>query len=249
VKQDYVSISCATDHNYLCGTVVTLHSLCAHAVSVQSLHLHILDSGLTEADQEILRSLQTAFPEKTITISFHQVDLKRFSSLPPWRGGYAAYARMCLHELLPDEDFTVYTDVDTLWLRDVGELWEKRDASITLHAVPDGCGLRWYSSGIERAATFSKLGIHIRPEYYFCSGLLLMNLALMREDHFTERYFRLLKEHGGTWLSYPDQDIYNVLYAYPKTQLLDYRWGEFGIAYGLRGMQLPRVLHYAKGAP
>lgn len=249
VKRRAVSVSCATDHNYLCGTLVTLHSLCAHAVSVQSLHLHILDSGLTEADRDALRSLQTAFPEKTVTVSFHQVDLARFSSLPPWRGGYAAYARMCLHELLPDEDFTVYTDVDTLWLRDVGELWDKRDASIALHAVPDGCGMQLYSSGDERAAVFSEQGVTIRPEYYFCSGLLLMNLALMREDHFTECYFSLLKEHGGTWLSFPDQDIYNVLYPYPKTQLLDYRWGEFGVAYGLRGMQLPRVLHYAKGAP
>ena len=248
MKRD-VSISCATDHNYFCGTLVTLHSLCAHAASVQSLRLHILDSGLTEADRATLSRLQEAFPEKTITVQFHQVDLRRFSSLPPWRGGYAAYARMCLHELLPDEDFTVYTDVDTLWLRDVGELWDKRDASVVLHAVPDGCGLRWYSSGIQRAQVFEKQGITIQPEYYFCSGLLLMNLALMRDDRFTERYFNLLKHQGGDWLTYPDQDLYNVLYPVPITQLLDFRWGEFPIAYGLRGMSLPRVFHYVKGAP
>ena len=28
VKRRAVSVSCATDHNYLCGTLVTLHSLC-----------------------------------------------------------------------------------------------------------------------------------------------------------------------------------------------------------------------------
>ena len=45
-----------------------------------------------------------------------------------------------------------YTDIDTLWLRDVNELWGMRGRTPVLAAVSDGSGLEWLSSGRRTSA-------------------------------------------------------------------------------------------------
>ena len=242
-----ISVSCASDHAYFCGLWVTLHSLCAHCAEGHALRLHILDGGLTAEDRAALATLAWRFPGKTVEVRIHPVDQSSFRSLPKWRGNHVAYARLILQDLLQDEDYTLYTDVDTLWLRDVSELWALRDDT-PCKAVPDGSCLPLYSSGKDKAQAFRALGVEIRPENYFCSGLLLMNLRVLREMGFTQRWMQLLSDNPSS-LSFPDQDLYNLILPYPLTKPLDWRWGEFSATYGLRPIDGPRVIHYANAAP
>lgn len=242
-----ISVSCASDHAYFCGLWVTLHSLCAHCAEGCALRLHILDGGLTAEDRAALSTLAGRFPGKTIDVRLHPIDPSDFSALPKWRGSHVAYARLMLQDLLQDEDYTIYIDIDTLWLRDISELWALRDDT-PCKAVPDGSGLPLYSSGETKAKVFRSLGVTIRPEDYFCSGLLLMNLRALREMGFTQRWMQLLSDKPSA-LSFPDQDLYNLILPYPLTKPLDWRWGEFAVAYGLRGTGTPRVIHYANAAP
>ena len=242
-----ISVSCASDHAYFCGLWVTLHSLCTHCAEGCALRLHILDGGLTAEDRAALSTLAGRFPGKTIDVRLHPIDPSDFSSLPKWRGNHVAYARLMLQDLLPDEDYTLYTDVDTLWLRDVSELWALRDDT-PCKAVPDGSCLPLYSSGEAKTKVFRSLGVEIRPENYFCSGLLLMNLRALRDMGFTQRWMHLLSDKPSA-LSFPDQDLYNLILPYPLTKPLDWRWGEFSATYGLRPIDGPRVIHYANAAP
>ena len=242
-----ISVSCASDHAYFCGLWVTLHSLCTHCAEGCALRLHILDGGLTAEDRAALATLAWRFPGKTIDVRLHPIDPSDFSSLPKWRGNHVAYARLMLQDLLQDEDYTLYTDVDTLWLRDVSELWALRDDT-PCKAVPDGSCLPLYSSGEAKTKVFRSLGVEIRPENYFCSGLLLMNLRALRDMGFTQRWMHLLSDKPSA-LSFPDQDLYNLILPYPLTKPLDWRWGEFSATYGLRPIDGPRVIHYANAAP
>lgn len=242
-----ISVSCASDHHYFCGLLVTLHSLCAHARAGVTLRLHVLDTGLTEEDHTLLKNVEQQFSNKTVEVYFHSVSTEQFTQMPAWRGGYTAYARLILQDLLIDEDFTIYTDVDTLWLRDIAELWDARDEH-AIQAVPDGSGWQIFSSGGFKVSKFAEHGVTIEPQNYFCSGLFLMNLRRLRELHFTDLWQTLLKNHPEM-LEFPDQDIYNLLLPVPETRLLDPLWGEFAVAYGLRDLTLPRVIHYANAAP
>lgn len=242
-----LSVSCASDHAYFCGLWVTLHSLCTHCAEGCALRLHILDGGLTAEDRAALSTLAWRFPGKTVEVRIHPVDQSSFRSLPKWRGNHVAYARLMLQDLLQDEDYTLYTDVDTLWLRDVSELWALRDDT-PCKAVPDGSCLPLYSSGEAKTKVFRSLGVEIRPENYFCSGLLLMNLRALRDMGFTQRWMQLLSDNPSS-LSFPDQDLYNLILPYPLTKPLDWRWGEFSATYGLRPIDGPRVIHYANAAP
>ena len=243
-----LSISCASDEAYYCGLLVTLHSLVSHAAEGTSLVCHVLDTGLRESSRLDLAQRLASIPGRTATVQYHKVEVGRFDGLPTWRGGHTAYVRLMLQDILADEDFTVYTDIDTLWLRDVNELWDMRGQTPVLAAVPDGSGLADLSSGTRTASLFAAQGRAIAPAFYFCSGLFLMNLKELRARDFSNRWMAFLRENPDL-LEFPDQNLYNWFFPVPDTLLLDWRWGEFSTAYGLRGTAEPRVIHYARQAP
>ncbi len=243
-----ISISCASDEAYYCGLLVTLHSLVSNAAEGTALVCHVLDTGLSDASRDDLSRRLAAIPGRAATVQYHKVDVSRFEGLPTWRGGHTAYVRLMLQDILADEDFTVYTDIDTLWLRDVNELWDMCGRTPVLAAVPDGSGLADLSSGNSTASLFAAHGRAIDPASYFCSGLFLMNLRELRARDFSNRWMAFLRENPDL-LEFPDQNLYNWFFPVPDTLLLDWRWGEFSTAYGLRGTAEPRVIHYARQAP
>ena len=243
-----VSVSCVSDENYYCGLLVTLHSLVSHTKEGSHLICHVLDTGLSEKSKTDLVNHLSLIPERSVKVVFHPLDASQFEGLPEWRGSRTAYGRLLLHDILKDEDYTIYTDVDTLWLRDVSELWAMRAEVPVLAAVPDGSGLMDLSSGEERSREFSKLGKSILPGHYYCSGLLLMNLKELRGRNFTEAWRGFLNEYSST-VKFPDQDIYNCFFQPPEVKRLDFKWGEFSTVYGERGLQEPCVIHYANQAP
>ena len=245
---DEIPVACASDHRYLCGLLTTLWSLCENASDRSRLRLHILDIGLLARDREALRRMLAASGISEAQFSFHTVPAEQFAHLPQWRGSWGAYARLILPDLLPNNDFAIYTDIDTLWLRDVVELWALRERRPALWAVPDGSGLANLSGGSKRQADLQVLGTTIQPREYFCSGLLMMNLHRLRQEGFVKRAQAFLAEHINR-LDLPDQDLYNCFYPAPETVLLDWRWGEFSTAYGQRDCLAPRVIHYAHAAP
>lgn len=244
-----ISVSCVSDHNYLCGLWVALHSICLYCSAGYTLRFHILDCGLLAEDVQRLKTLETLIDHCKVELCFHTVSLERFKDCPMWRGGYAPYARLLLQDLLADEVFTIYTDIDTLWLRDISELWALRSHDYLLWAVRDGSELPELSSGMNRATHFAKRGITLNPSDYYCSGLIMMNLKRLREIDFSKRIMQVLKDYAAD-IVFPDQDVYNVLINGKDVYYLDFRWGEFAVVHGRRGgIDLPVVIHYAKSAP
>ena len=244
-----ISVSCASDHNYLCGLWVTLHSLCNHCSSGYALSIHILDCGLTSEDKSYLRVLESTFTHCSVTLAFHVVNLEPFKDLPSWRGNHATYARLLLQDILADEDYTIYTDVDMLWERDIAELWEMQTDDKVLWAATDGSSVKLLSSGKKRSIVAQQEGFDFAETSYFCAGLLMMNLKRLREMNFTMRAKQFLKERQAM-IAFCDQDCYNFLIPQEDVQRLDFRWGVFAIVYGRRGeINTPTVIHYAKSAP
>lgn len=110
----------------------------------------------------------------------------------------AASFRLLLPELLPELDRVLYLDCDIIVRQDMGRLWEETD-------LRDNYIGAVYEAAIERQAErFHALGCD--PGRYFNSGVLLMNLRQMREEHVTER---LLEACRVPYLEFPDQDALN----------------------------------------
>jgi lipopolysaccharide biosynthesis glycosyltransferase len=245
---DSISISCASDEAYYCGLLVTLHSLVSYAKEGSRFICHVLDTGLSEKSKTDLVNRLSLIPERSVKVVFHPIDASQFENLPEWRGSHTAYGRLLLHDILKDEDYTIYTDVDTLWLRDVSELWAMRGQVPVLAVAPDGSGLREFSSGDERAGKFSEYGRDIDPGGYYCSGLMLMNLKELRNRNFTAKWREFIKTSSDT-MRFADQDVYNWFFQSSDILCLDFVWGEFSGSYGQREMLSPRVIHYANAAP
>ncbi len=121
-----------------------------------------------------------------------------------YRGSPMAFLRLYLGELLPDVDWVVYSDVDTLWRRDVCELWTLRDESKTVQWVR--------SKPFEFVDWCRERKVPLEgfvPERYGCSGVCLMNLKRWRESRALQRCMDFAKRYGIP--KYADQDIMNAV--------------------------------------
>jgi lipopolysaccharide biosynthesis glycosyltransferase len=150
----------------------------------------------------------------------------------------AAYLRLLLPELLPDEvNRVLYLDSDMLVRHDVSSLWEAPLGDFGVAAVQD-LAAPWidaqvaasnYKAALPLLAAarpipnYKQLGL--RPTaMYFNSGLLVMNIDLWRRERFAEQVFRCLEEHREHVLWW-DQYALNVVFA-DRWQQLDPRWNQ-----------------------
>ena len=123
-----------------------------------------------------------------------------------YRGSPMTFLRLYLGELLPEVDWVVYSDVDTLWRRDVCELWKLRDGAKTI---------QWaWSSSFEFVDWCRERNVPLvrfSPDRYGCCGICLVNLKRWRETKVLERCRDFAAQYGIP--KYADQDILNAVLA------------------------------------
>merc|ERR1740137_112944 len=107
--------------------------------------------------------------------------------------------KLYLHELVPHLDYGVFMDIDSVLLEDVSELWAIRKHDKVAAVVKER----------ETGTTHHK-------EYpnYVNTGVMVLNLKLMREIQFVEKVVAareaLRKRDGHFWP--PDQNLFNAFF-------------------------------------
>jgi len=164
----------------------------------------------------------------------------------------AASFRLLLPELLPEYDTIVYIDCDVIVRQDIDKLFLET-------ALGDNYLGAVFEAPIEgQAERFRALGCD--PNRYFNSGFLLMNLAMMREEHVSGK---LLDACKVEWLEFPDQDALNQvckghvlplspLYNGIRTFFIPKYRKEFAAQYGddlWETVQEKGTIHYTGGKP
>lgn len=198
---DPIHIAVAADHRYLPGLLVTVVSMIRATKSRDRLAFHVFSAGLTDADKdEVIRQivrLGVAAPE------FHEPDMARIAaSFKAYKGSHATYLRLFLPTLLTTE-WVIYSDVDTLWLRDIAELWNLRDEAATIQWCRDLPSIR---SAVGR---YSKWNPTFDEASYCCAGVALLNLRRLRETNLPEQSYRFAERWGTPF--FVDQDILNYI--------------------------------------
>lgn len=166
--------------------------------------------GLECTKASMIRACAT--PDRLVFHEYGDVDMARFLNrveLRDFNGSKLPYLRLFLPELLPECDWVIYSDVDTLWFKDPCELWNERDDSVSICWVKDldVCSMdfnRWIKS-LQPPVTNHQSPI----SNYACSGIALINLKKWRETNFTDRAVQFLKTYGCP--PYADQDVMNGL--------------------------------------
>lgn len=123
-----------------------------------------------------------------------------------------AYFRLLLPELVPEAKRILYLDVDMLILSDIGKLYKIDLDNNILGVVRD-----FPFTGNKKSWSYMLLGED--GNRYFNSGMLLMDLELMRENKVVERFTQFILETSKFYLL-GDQDAFNTFFFY-KAKLLE----------------------------
>lgn len=189
--------------------------------------------GLEVTKKSMLRSCAT--PERLVFHVFDETALRNLAGVEVFDRFHTSrmtYLRLFLPELLPEVDWVVYSDVDTIWNRDVCELAGLFDASVSIQWVRDFKSAVWAVRPWIR-----KTGLAFDETRYCCAGISLMNLRKMRPTHLSARAIDLVRRCGTP--PYADQDILNVIYNQDCGFLPDY-WDTFR---DLPSWRTPAVYH------
>ena len=203
-----VEVAVASDAEYLPHTAALLRSLLDSQTGTD-VHVHLLhEAEVAAGDLARLGAMMDAGGARLTT---HPVSAQSVAGLPAWgRIPVTMWHRIMLPSLLADSARVLYLDVDVL----------VRDSLQDLFALDlDGCYVAAVTNVPQRHmfGHAGQLGLP-GPEHYFNSGVLLMNLDLMRRDGCTDALLRCARGRAGELL-WPDQDALNLVLSRRRRRL------------------------------
>lgn len=201
-----INIAVATDQNYVRQTYILFTSILEASNTEDHYFFYIMaDKDVSVESEDLLRSITQKYLHACIC--FLQINEQRGNQIKA-AGIHlkhitqATYFRLLLPELI-DEDKCLYLDTDMIVCGDVSELY--------------GTSLDGYELAGVKAPQYHNFTDHGKEycentgissmEQYINAGVLLLNLHLMRENHFTQKALRLVHE----FFPAQDQDIINRL--------------------------------------
>jgi lipopolysaccharide biosynthesis glycosyltransferase len=193
-------VACAADARYVPHAAAMLHSIAAGHGDTE-IRVHFLHGP--ELEPHLIRALQSMFDGTPVSIAAHQVEPAAVAGLPAWgRIPATMWYRILLPDLLPDVTRILYLDVDVIVVDPISDLWQ-----LDL----DG----FYLAAVTNVPERHMLG-HARDlglpgaDRYFNSGVLLMNLDLMRRDDCAAALSECALGRLDDLL-WPDQDALNLV--------------------------------------
>jgi lipopolysaccharide biosynthesis glycosyltransferase len=237
-------IACAADVRYLAHCATAVRSLAASNPGVAA-EVHFLHAP--DLDPKSVRRLASMSNDE-LTIVPHAVEPAAVAGLPAWgRIPATMWYRILLPELLPDAGRILYLDADVLVLDSLADLWALDLADAYVAAVTNVPEQHM----LGHAADLGLSG----PERYFNSGVLLLNLELMRRDGCTAA-LRECALRNLDRLLWPDQDALNLVLGerrialHPRWNLMNsirsFPWSADLFAPGTvaEAIRSPAIIHF-----
>lgn len=175
--------------------------------------------GLEVVKSSMINASRNA--DRLFFYEYSDVDMAPFLERVPlntYNGSKLPYLRLFFPELLPELDWVIYSDVDTIWDLDPEELWSLRDDTKAICWVKD-----FETTAYEFNTWLQSVGGSdcVDVKNYACSGVCLINLKKWREDRITEKCLDFLRKYGCP--PYADQDVLNAVLK-DDTKLLPSKW-------------------------
>lgn len=238
-----IHIIYGTDDNYIFPTFVSAASALHYAQRPQDIVLHLFDAGVTDAHYDAYdNELKRLWPG--VTTVRHVLKPEMFAGFGAWKGSVVTYSRMFMAELLPDLDWAIYVDGDTLWLGDPQLLWDLRDETQLVLASIDPP--RPLGDINPEWAWYAERGLEIDGTKYLCMGLMLANLKLMRERGIPQAAREFMTKYPCPRIV--DQTVLNYV-CRDNTRPLPENWGVFSTWHKDVDLSQPSLVHYVSDVP
>ena len=197
-KSNLINIAYMIDAKYLPYMQVSLHSAIIHKKTKSQYIVHVIAKDFTPADEKKLKQMEqenvkiNIYPAKDLNLDYSH--LGRFNSFQ------ISLQKLFIADYLKNVAKVLYLDADTLVQKDLSKIYNTPLQSYYVAAVKDGLMY-------QHPDHITEIGLDWR-NFYFNSGVMLLNLNKIREDNLLRRaviYFNTHEEVFG------DQDILNVI--------------------------------------
>lgn len=214
LQEENIQVALAFDEPYAVHGSTTILSIIENASNRDVIHLHVLDTGLT---QETRHWITQQFAPRLASLTFHRIDSDFLATFPVNFHPASAYARFALPELLPEVSKILYVDSDLIVLESLSKLFNADLDGKPLAAVPDVVS-HFRGSAVPY---LESLGL---PEYavYFNSGVMILDLEQWRRDEIVES-LRGWISMNESLMQKSDQSALNAL-LWEDCKLLPLRW-------------------------
>ncbi|MBI1371010.1 MAG: glycosyltransferase [Planctomycetes bacterium] len=230
-------VATATDRAYWPHLPTLLNSIVAHTSG--SVTVHVLVRDIPEAIEWARRNYNDALCINVIDTSGFMDGVHLYLGHHITR---ATMDRLLLPDLLPSLDRVIYLDLDTLVLDDLNDLYPRDTGPEGLLARPsEHPGFSTVGRALQswRHDNFDRILPLIDPDWPgFNAGVMLMDLACLRERAFVEQTTRWVRDFGV------NDQIACALYAQGKFARLEPEWNVF-IGMGHERIEDWRILHWA----
>jgi len=203
-----IPIAIASDNNNKLQLMVVICSILKNKASDSRLRFYLLITD--DFDQQVINALESMFVQFDVQYySFIKMGNKyENSKIFTKHLSTPAFYRLSLSEFL-QENKCIYLDTDVIVLCDLCELFGQIDSDYLLSGVKSAC-FYWPLDSLETRAKYLKVD---KFDKYINSGVLVMNLNLMRKQNSVQKYNDLLSYNFKN----EDQDILNsACYDYIK---------------------------------
>lgn len=200
MENSAVNICMITDDNYIMPTSVAIHSMITNKGEEQY-NFYIITSNLSEESEKKFKD----FEQNGVCINIIREDAeKRFNGLHQFRAdsicvaSLSALLKFIIPDLFPQLDRILYLDGDIIVTSDLEELYNTDLKGNYIAAVIDSGTLYWTNEFISSV------------KHYFNSGVMLMDLKKMREDHISEVLIETKRNLADSSLM--DQNVFNIVF-------------------------------------
>jgi len=239
-----VHISYVTDANYMLPVFVSAASAAIYSTAEKVVVIHLIEEGVSDdAVAKFTDDLKAV--NKTVEVVHHAWRSHEFDKYPGWNGSRLVYVRLVLDAIMPDVDWVIPIDGDTLWLGNPFDMMAARDenAMVMMSVDPPP------ADGVEyqNFDWFAKQGLtDYTIDKYGCAGVMIHNLKKMRELGFSRKAKKFLETYPIPPLL--EQMVIGYV-AREHLSILPKEWGVFSVWSG--GMDLTKgaLVHYVQDLP
>ena len=204
-----ITIVFSINNDYAPYLYICLKSLLAHIKPCDKYKAYILYTELSAEHQENLLKLQ----QDNLKIEFINVEgiIGRYKENFSLNNHFTieTYYRFFLPDIFPEFDKVLYLDADTLIMRDIAPLFSIDIGSNYLGVTHDCEIVRMSDLAGTVYSDYFRKTLGVKIENYFQAGVMIVNLAKMRQNNITDKLLSALKKIGTP--KFVDQDILNMV--------------------------------------
>lgn len=237
-KAARIPVFYATDENYLPFAAISISSVLKNCDKNDKYDFYILTENIPQEKKKYLKS----FESENVKVRFVSVRNKikgLITDLEKSLRDYytvSIFYRLFIPSLFPLMKKAIYLDSDTIIRGNLRELYDTDIGDNILAACRDEA-----VSNCPEFIDYVENAVGVPGEKYFNSGVLVMNLAKMREERIEQKFVDLVKRYNFLTVA-PDQDYLNFL-SLDKVRYLDKVWDKMPCADDIDEEKI-KLIHY-----